>query len=82
MFAQKIGLDGSEIERAHQVKHNNRGSNTNRPRLDTPYLLVFSPNDATCGKNVDQNNFEYRHFLRNDICVSWKSRKMTWRRTL
>ena len=30
---------------------------------DTPYLSVFSPNAGKCGKNADQNNFEYGHFL-------------------
>ena len=30
MFAQKLGLDGIEIECAHRVKRNNRDSNTNR----------------------------------------------------
>ena len=34
--------------------------------LDTPYLSVFSPNAGKCGKNEDQNNSEYRHFLRSD----------------
>ena len=29
----------------------------------TPYLSVFSPNVGKCGKNADQNNSEYRHFL-------------------
>ena len=27
------------------------------------YLSVFSPNVEKCGKNVDQNNSEYGHFL-------------------
>ena len=34
---------------------------------DTPYLSVFSPNGGKYGKNVDQNNSEYGHFLRSDI---------------
>ena len=29
------------------------------------YLSVFSPNAEKWGKNADQNNSEYRHFLRN-----------------
>ena len=29
------------------------------------YLSVFSPNAGKCGKNVDQNNSEYGHFLRS-----------------
>ena len=32
---------------------------------DTPYLSVFNPNGGKCGKNPDQNNSEYRHFLRS-----------------
>ena len=34
-------------------------------RRDTKYLSVFSPNAGKCGKNVDQNNSGYRHFLRS-----------------
>ena len=30
------------------------------------YLSVFSPNEGKCGKNVDQNNSHYGHFLRCD----------------
>ena len=30
---------------------------------DTPYLSVLSPNAGKYGKNAEQNNFEYRHFL-------------------
>ena len=32
-----------------------------------PHFPVFSPNVEKCGKNVDQNNSEYGHFLRSDI---------------
>ena len=32
-------------------------------RKDTKYLSVFNPNVGKCGKNVDQNNSEYVHFL-------------------
>ena len=32
MFAQKMALDGIEIERVHLVKHNISDSNSNRPR--------------------------------------------------
>ena len=39
MFAQKMGLDGIEIEHAHQVKGNNRDSNTNRPQTIVVKLL-------------------------------------------
>ena len=41
MFAQKMGLDGVEIERAHRVKRNNRDSNSNRPRTIVVKLLRF-----------------------------------------
>ena len=30
------------------------------------YLSVFSPNAGKCGKNADQNNSEYGHFLRSE----------------
>ena len=30
-------------------------------------VSVFSPNAGKRGKNADQNNFEYEHFLRSDI---------------
>ena len=33
-------------------------------RRDLPYLSVFSPNAGKFGKNADQNNSEYEHFLR------------------
>ena len=29
------------------------------------YLSVSSPNAGKCGKNADQNNSEYKHFLRS-----------------
>ena len=35
-------------------------------RRDT-YLSVFSPNAGKCGKNVDQSNSEYGHFLRSGL---------------
>ena len=34
-------------------------------RRDTKYLCVFGPNAGKCGKNADQNNSEYGHFLRS-----------------
>ena len=34
-------------------------------RLNTKYLSVFSPNARKYGKNANQNNFEYGHFLRS-----------------
>ena len=36
-------------------------------RRDTEYLFVFSPNVGKCGKNADQNNSEYGHFLCSDM---------------
>ena len=33
------------------------------PRIRTEY--IFSPNVGKCGKNADQNNSEYGHFLRS-----------------
>ena len=33
-------------------------------RTKCPCLELFSPNAGKCGKNADQNNFEYGHFLR------------------
>ena len=37
--------------------------------LYTPYLSVFSPNAGKCGKNADQNNSEYGHFLRSVLYI-------------
>ena len=37
--------------------------------LRDKYLSVFSPNAGKCGKNADQNNSEYGHFLRSgSVC--------------
>ena len=41
MFVQKLGLDGSETERAHQVKRNNIDSSTNRTRTVIVKLLRY-----------------------------------------
>ena len=35
-------------------------------RRDAEYLSVLSSNAEKCGKNADQNNSEYGHFLRSD----------------
>ena len=35
------------------------------PLFVTAHLSVFSPNAGKCGKNVDQNNSKYGHFLRS-----------------
>ena len=32
---------------------------------EIPYLSVFSPNAEKSGKNTDQNDSEYGHFLRS-----------------
>ena len=34
----------------------------------TAYYSVFRPNAGKCGKNADQNNSEYGHFLRSVWC--------------
>ena len=39
IFGQKLGLDGIKIEHAHQVKCNNRGINSSRPRKIVVKLL-------------------------------------------
>ena len=39
------------------------------------YLSVFSPNAGKCGKNADQNNSEYGHFLRGAYSTLLFSRK-------
>ena len=31
--------------------------------IKCPYTELFSPNAGKCGKNADQNNTEYGHFL-------------------
>ena len=31
------------------------------------WIRVFSPNAGKCGKNADQNNLEYGHFLRSGL---------------
>lgn len=41
MFAQKLGLDGIENQRAHRVKRNNRDSDANRSRTMVVKLLRF-----------------------------------------
>ena len=33
-------------------------------RRDTEYLRVLNPNAGKCGRNADQNNSKYGHFLR------------------
>ena len=63
MFAQKLGLDGIEIERANRVKRNSRDSNTNRPRTIVVKLLrfkdktkIFQNANKLKGKNTFINN--------------------------
>ena len=41
MFAQKVGLEGIEIELTHRIKWNNRDSNTKRPRTIVEKFLRF-----------------------------------------
>ena len=47
MFAQKMGLDGIEIERAHLVKHKISDSNSNRPRTIVVKVLQCQQIDGT-----------------------------------
>ena len=63
MFAQKLRLDGIETERAHRVKRNSRGSNTNRPRTIVVKLLrfkdktnIFQNANKLKGQNLFTNN--------------------------
>ena len=39
--------------------------------LNTERYSVFSPNAGKCGKNADQRNSEYGHFLRSETRVSF-----------
>ena len=41
---------------------------------------VFSPNAGKYGKNTDQNNFEYGHFLRSHIDNRATLPKVDWMR--
>ena len=63
MFAQKLGLDGIEIERAHRVKRNSRDSDTNRPQTIVVKLLrfkdktkIFQNANKLKGQNIFINN--------------------------
>ena len=40
------------------------------PLLWTEYGEIFSPNARKCGKNADQNNSKYGHFLRRVLLKS------------
>ena len=63
MFAQKLGLDDTETERAHRAKRNNRDSNTNRPQTIIVKLLrfkyktkIFQNAKKLKGQNIFINN--------------------------
>ena len=43
------------------------------------YLSVFSPNAEKCGKNADQNNFEYGHLLRTVSFTFWQFFGLDWK---
>ena len=84
MFAQKLGLDGIEIERAHRVKRNNRDSNTNRPRTIVVKLLrfkdktkIFQNANKLKGQNIFLNNDFSKATLelRKDLMVGVKRLK-------
>ena len=65
MFAEKLRLDGIEIDRVHLVKRNNRDNNTNRPRTTVVKLLRFQ--DKT---NIFQNANKLKGqniFINNDF---------------
>ena len=81
MFARNLGLDGLEIERAHQVKCNNRDCNTNRPRTIVVKLLQFkdktkifqNANKLNGQKLIINNNFSKATLeLRKDLMVEVK----------
>ena len=81
MLAQKLGLDGIEIERAHRVKRNNIDSNTNRPRIIVVKLLLFKGKTKifqNANKLKGQNIFINNDFskatleLRKDLMVEVK----------
>ena len=78
MFAQKLGLDGIEIDCAHRVKRNNRDSNTNRLRTIVVKLLqfkdktkVFQNANKLKGQNIFINN-KATLDLRKDLMVEVK----------
>ena len=68
MFAQKLGVDGIETERAHRVKRKNRDSNTNRPQT------IFQNANKLNGQNIFINNdFSTATLeLRKDLMVEVK----------
>ena len=81
MFAQKLGLDVIEIDRAHRVKRNSRGSNTNRPRTIVVKLLrfkdktkIFQNANKLKGQNIFINNDFSKATLelREDLMVEVK----------
>ena len=81
MFAQKLGLDGTEIECARRVKCNSRDSNTNRPRTIVVKLLRFKDKTKifqNANKFKGQNIFINNDFskatleLRKDLMVEVK----------
>lgn len=55
MFAQKLGLNGIEIKRAHRMKRNSGDSNTIRPQTIVMKLLQFK--DKT---NIFQNDSKFK----------------------
>ena len=51
-------------------------------RRDTPYLCVFSLNAGKCGKNADQNNSKYGHFLRiSEVFTNYYYCRSIWQVT-
>ena len=77
MFAQKLGLDGTEIERAHRVKRNNN----NGPRAIVVKSLrfkdktkIFQNANKLKGQNISINNVFSKATLelRKDLMVEVK----------
>ena len=50
----------------------------------SPYSRLFCPNVEKCGKNADQNNSEYEHFLRSDGIYVYSIQKVffDWKKVL
>ena len=52
----------SVLNRSYSEPHFSRIRTEYGAIPSTEYPSVFSPNAGKCGKNADQNNFEYGHF--------------------
>ena len=80
MLAQKLRLDGIEIERAYWVERNNRASYTNRSQIVVKLLRfkdktkIFQNANKLKGQNIFINNdfSESTLELRKDLMVEVK----------